>query len=199
MTVEGDMLGTSAKLQFAAYIPPADNSSNHPEGAMPLNLAAKLNYFTDGTAHTIMANEWIDNTIWSSWIFPTCVLTVGMPDFWATGGIMGLKATCPVICGYPNDGGPNYTRQPQAPGPFCTAPKEYVPEKYGTANTNTTYLNFLTYLPVDWSKQNIAKPKNLQWKNAWMRVSGTYAPTTSVSPEWRPGFDWNTFKIPWGS
>ncbi len=167
----------------ATYLPPADGSRYHADGAMPLNLAPKMSYYTDGTAHTFWVNETIDNTPFSSWMMPTCCLTVGFPDAMSTQGVASPPSTPPnpknivatVFCGYPNAGAPNYTATGNLM--YC-CPEGYSPGKYGVNNSDTNYQNWTTYLSWDFTKA--------PYKNNWLRSGNVFS-------SWQPGFDWNGY------
>jgi prepilin-type N-terminal cleavage/methylation domain-containing protein len=174
-----------------AYIAPASNGSWHADGAMPTNLGTKLSYYTDGTAHTIMANESIDNTYFSSWLIPQGTLAVGFPDQWTTGNIAALKKYNMWIAGYPNDGAAaGYKRSATtAPLQFC-APEGYMPGFYGVTNssaivdangapTGGLYSDLVPYIAVDWSKA--------PWQHNYLRTSGGSGVQSQL---WQPGFDW---------
>ena len=166
-----------------AYLSPGCGRPIHPDGALPPNKQYDMSYYADGTAHTVMANESIDNTLFSSWMIPQDCMTIGFPTSASTIGCAAPVVTpgiWPVrFAAYPNVGPPTWA--PTGTGTLGVnyyAPCGYAPGKFGILNPSTTYQNYQTYLNVNWTKP--------PWQNNFVRTKAMW----SLTGYWRYGLDW---------
>jgi prepilin-type N-terminal cleavage/methylation domain-containing protein len=122
-------------------IPPYNvaNKAVHPDGTIFPGLPCRFSDFVDGTAHTVVCTETIDDASpgQSKWIFATDVILVGMPGpTWTTSNTNTLAA--PITFALYTNSDP----------PFW-APTYFVMGQYGADNSDATYQSFKTFLALD--------------------------------------------------
>jgi prepilin-type N-terminal cleavage/methylation domain-containing protein len=173
-----------------------------PDGALPIAASCKMSYYTDGTAHTILTCESVDDSDCSLWILAHGTLTVAFP----TGGMNSTWPATPTIplvgtigpatfVPFPYDpatylfqapaGSPNQA----APSFYC--PKGYLPGTFGLDNKNPDYAPIKPYIaapslrsPGQWAAW---------WKQAYFPVTGM---NTAGTTNWRLGFDMPNPTVP---
>ncbi len=134
---------TPGATEVAAGAPGLD-PTKHPDGAIFPGTQLKLSDFTDGTAHTILYVETMDNfgktntRTGSSWLRATDVILVGLPTGTLPPGCTGaVTFSGPTEKGYwaPTDFNEAVLDRPSRP-----------------TNTSATYKAFRTYLAFDFAK-----------------------------------------------
>ncbi len=145
-----------AQSQYAGAFNEPYPARGQPDGGFPPAMALKISAFADGTAHTIMVDETIDDfaTDWASgsfWLFSRCCVDVAMPGPTLVTGMNTNNGYGPLI---------TFTNVTTATSEYW-APLGYVDgfttrEQYNTlvnwgGGTASTYTNYRQYMEMDFA------------------------------------------------
>jgi prepilin-type N-terminal cleavage/methylation domain-containing protein len=123
---------------------PGTDPAKHPDGAISFGKSLKFADFTDGTAHTILCAETIDNVgntgsvTGSQWLCASDVILVGLPTGTLPAGCAGAVTFEPTSKGY------------YAPVGFVENAGDG--GKHGEDNANAAYRAFRTCLTFDYAR-----------------------------------------------